>query len=101
MYEKLIRQGRVAVIYSPGFGAGWWSWNQTHEGLLFDKHLALLILNNKCDEASELAMELYPGAYISNQKLEIYWLHVGTKFKINEYDGNETVETASDLTHIA
>ena len=26
--EKVIRNGQVAVLYSPGFGAGWYSWNE-------------------------------------------------------------------------
>ena len=26
--KKVIENGQVAVIYSPGFGAGWYTWNQ-------------------------------------------------------------------------
>ena len=29
MMEKVIRDGKVAVLYSPGYGAGWsysWPW---------------------------------------------------------------------------
>jgi hypothetical protein len=26
--EKVIRDGKVAVLYSPGYGAGWYSWNR-------------------------------------------------------------------------
>ena len=27
MTEKYIKDGKVAVAYSPGFGAGWSTWN--------------------------------------------------------------------------
>jgi hypothetical protein len=26
--DKAINDGMVAILYSPGFGAGWSSWNQ-------------------------------------------------------------------------
>ena len=28
--NKVIRDGKVAVLYSPGYGAGWYSWNWNH-----------------------------------------------------------------------
>lgn len=28
--DKVIRDGMVAVIYSPGYGAGWSSWNRDY-----------------------------------------------------------------------
>ena len=33
--EKVIRDGKVAVLYSPGYGAGWFSWHGIEE-LLYD-----------------------------------------------------------------
>lgn len=33
--------------------------------------------------------------------LEIEWLPVGTRFKINEYDGKESLETLDDLCFVA
>ena len=33
---KLVRDGMVAVLYSPGFGAGWYTWNQECTELMFD-----------------------------------------------------------------
>ena len=33
-YEKYYdSDGNVAVLYSPGFGAGWYTWNTDYEGL--------------------------------------------------------------------
>ena len=34
--NKLIRDGQVAVIYSPEFGGGWSTWNPKPPGILFD-----------------------------------------------------------------
>lgn len=28
--DKVIKDGKVAVLYSPGFGAGWFTWNNHH-----------------------------------------------------------------------
>ena len=33
--EKVIRDGLVAVLYAPGFGAGWFSWHDI-EDLVYD-----------------------------------------------------------------
>ena len=34
--NKLIKNGKVAVLYSPGFGAGWFTWNPTMPELIFE-----------------------------------------------------------------
>jgi hypothetical protein len=33
--EKVIRDGKVGVLYSPGHGAGWYSWHDVEE-LIYD-----------------------------------------------------------------
>ena len=47
--EKVIRNGQVAVLYSAGFGAGWYSWNDKKE-LLFHPKLVEMVENNKQSE---------------------------------------------------
>lgn len=42
--KKLIRDGKVAVLVSPGFGAGWSTWNGDDEDAIFNKRLALAVL---------------------------------------------------------
>jgi len=32
MKDRVIRDGRVAVVYSPGFGAGWSTWAHGEHG---------------------------------------------------------------------
>ena len=33
---KVIRNAKIAVLVSPGYGAGWYSWNKSHPECLFD-----------------------------------------------------------------
>ena len=45
MVTKVIRDGKVAVLYSPGFGAGWSTWNSHNPDLLFDSIIVDFVLN--------------------------------------------------------
>jgi hypothetical protein len=33
--QKMLRDGQVAVLVSPGFGAGWYTWHSIEE-LVYD-----------------------------------------------------------------
>jgi hypothetical protein len=98
--DKVIRDGRVAVIYSPGFGAGWYSWNNDYPGILFDPRVVAWIENNKqTNEVTDLESyleETYPQGYFSLDNLRISWIPVGTMFRINEYDGSESIVYAEN-----
>ena len=101
---KTIRNGKVAVLYSPGFGAGWYTWNDYHtdgdgskrEFLLFgDEYLISLIeaghMNHALNYAkSVLGEDFYYGGF---EDIAIEWLDVGTRFIITEYDGSESIQT--------
>ena len=98
--EKLIRDGQVAVIYSPGFGAGWYSWNNVHYGedLIFDPVLAAYIDEGKMDEAKTYVTMRFPDAYDGGvEDLVVQWIPEGTAFRIHEYDGNESIKIKEDL----
>lgn len=98
--EKLVREGRVAVMYSPGFGAGWYSWNHIQYGneLVFDPVLANYILEDKKEEARSYVAMRFPDAYSGGlDDLTVKWIPVGTAFRIHEYDGSESVEVKEDL----
>lgn len=94
-FEKLYKDGQVAVLYSPGFGAGWWSWNkgrEGYEGLLFDADIAEAVLEDKHYKAAQIVESRYPLAYTSGVwNLSVKWVSVGAKFEITEYDGFENV----------
>lgn len=86
--EKLYNeQGQVAVAVSYGFGAGWSTWGDVSP---LDKRYNELILKGDINKAVELAKEEghYTGG-LEDCKLE--WLDVGTKFRIDEYDGYESL----------
>ena len=84
----------VAVLISPGFGAGWSTWNQDDkETLLFHKDLVQLVLDGKNAEAGRLA-EKMTDAYVGGaENLEVVWLPEGTQFWVHEYDGSESLRT--------
>lgn len=95
--EKLVRDGKVAVIYSPGYGAGWSTWNyENAEDFVFDKDVAQAILDGDQGKAKAIAKAKYPDAYISGQELVIVWLTQGEHFQIKEYDGHEQVVLLKD-----
>ena len=50
MMNKLIVDGKVAVLISPGFGAGWYTWNYDYPEILFDPAIVKLVMEEKFDE---------------------------------------------------
>ena len=101
-YKKLIRDGLVAVLISPGFGAGWSTWAEDKEveGMLFDSRL-IEALEKSPDELLRKAGELYPDSYKSVKDVEIQWLPIGTIFWVEEYDGSERIVTTEDKSYTA
>ena len=100
MVERLERDGMVAVLYSPGFGAGWSTWNEDHaEELLFDKELVLALENGGPVEVEKIIEKRYPNNEIYTggaDDLKVRWLPKGTVFRIDEYDGNESIVYLGD-----
>ena len=89
--DKVIRDGQVAVIVSPGPGAGWYSWHGIEE-LLFDPSVVAWIESDEYDKIKHYITLKYPDEYFGDiEKLSIRWLTEGTAFKIDEYDGSESV----------
>ena len=102
MVNKLIQDGKVAVIVSHGFGAGWSSWDLDHsEEMLFDQDLAEAILDG--GDRFEVARRKWPDAYYGGlADAEVEWVEVGTRFYIHEYDGSESlVEIGPDYGYVA
>ena len=106
--NKVIRDGKVAVLVSPGYGAGWSTWATAHGGedgedvtgfMLFDPLLVDMV---ECKESAETietyVTSMYPDVYCGGaDDLSIQWLPVGTAFRIHEYDGSESVEIRDDI----
>ena len=101
MTERYTREdGLIAVLYSPGYGAGWstWCWEFAKE-ITFDPEIVKLVLN-KNDETVKLISEYCGRKYGEHavycggaDSLEIYWAQPGESFQIDEYDGFESVSS--------
>ncbi len=100
--EKVIKDGLVAVLVSPGYGAGWYSWHYK-EDLLFHPEIVRLVEENKQEEITEELLEElgYPDVYMGGaEQLTIVWIPVGEKFIVNEYDGAESITLLKHVSYI-
>lgn len=98
--EKVIRDGKVAVLYSPGFGAGWSTWAHSGEGenLLFDPMIVSCVESGDKDKLATYMAMRYPDVYTGGMEdLIIEWLPEGTLFRIHEYDGSESIEVKEEM----
>jgi hypothetical protein len=98
--KKVVRDGKVAVLYSPGFGAGWSTWGAPKE-LVFDPEIVALVESNKRDKIDSLVeargLDFYTGGA---DDLAIRWLPEGTAFRITEYDGSESIEVIGEIDYL-
>lgn len=99
--KKVIKNGNVAILISHGFGAGWYTWHNKEE-LLFHPKLIELVEKDKRDEITEELCKKLLGiddyiCVLGAEGLKIHWLPIGTQFKIEEYDGAESLETYESL----
>lgn len=97
--NKYIKDGKVAIIYSPGWGRGWSTWEEKEE-IIFDPIIVQSLLNNEIPY--DYIKDTY-NIYINDKdsfELDICWLPIGTKFLITENDGFETVKTQEQIIFI-
>ena len=106
--EKVIKDGKVAVLYSPSYGTGWSTSNDTDlintDALLFDPEIVSLVEKHKNGEISHSNMCDKIMYYCDNKygenvvyyggvtDLTIAWIPIGKEFRITEYDGYESIE---------
>lgn len=91
--NKLVRDGRVAVLYSPDYGSGWYTWNADTPEILFDPAIIKLLEEEKFDELKTYVTLKYPNMYTGGlYELQVAWVPEGKQFRINEYDGAESIE---------
>ena len=95
--NKLIKNGKVAVLYSPDYGSGWYTWNTNHPELLFDPAIVQLVEDEKFDELKTYVTLKYPNIYEGGMwELKVAWIPEGAMFRVNEYDGDESIELKDD-----
>ena len=98
--EKVIRDGKVGVLVSPGFGAGFFTWGYPTEAI-FDPTLIELVENDKRQEAIDYCEKNWTDGYSGGvQDLVVVWIPEGSKFHIMEYDGSESLVLIDDIDWI-
>ena len=100
--KKEIRDGKVAVLVSLGFGAGWYTRHGIEELIFHPKLVELVEQGNRHEITEELCKKLTnTDKYICTfgvSGLKIFWINIGDKFIIEEYDGWEDIKTINNLT---
>lgn len=107
--SKVIRTdtGEVAVLVSPGFGAGFYTWNTYGQLTPFCPPAVLAVLLGKHELITEDSLAEYYGVkddeychfYCGGAgDLIVLWLTPGTAFSYSEYNGSESLRTLDDLT---
>lgn len=98
--KKYIKDGKVGVLYSPGYGAGWSTWGskENRVAMVFcpelceavDKDLTLL-------QIKAIAHKHFPEEYLGGlEDICVVFLKPGTRFRIDEYDGSESIITEDE-----
>lgn len=103
MTKRVVRNGQVAVLHSPGFGAGWSTWAQPdiREDIIFDPAMVDLVEHEKWEELEVYVGLKYPGLYTGGLRdLHVEWIPLGTQFVIDEYDGNESIQRRDSVDWI-
>lgn len=97
--DKVERDGKVAILYSTGFGAGWYTWNRRYPACQYHPKLVALVEKNaSAKEIQAQAKMLFGEDFYTGgaADLTIAWLPVGTSYRIDEYDGAESIHVQSD-----
>ena len=101
--DKIERDGKVAVLYSPGYGAGWSTWadSRHRETLCMDARIVGPVLAGDIPAAVAAALALVPDLYTGGaEDLEVEWVVKGDVFEIEEYDGSELVKLLGNVPYM-
>ena len=100
--RKELRNGNVGVLFSKGYGAGWYSWHGILD-LLFDPEVIKMVeAETHSDIIEQYCIRVYGDDYYYGgaDGLRVMWIPEGTEFKIDEYDGLEFVVTRENVNWI-
>lgn len=94
-----------AVLVSPGWGAGWSTWND--QRLALDKRVVELFLSgyrvtDSTEDGDRLMKECgYDEPYWGGwNQINVVWIPFGVKWRMIEYDGSETIEYLNEDSYI-
>ena len=91
--HKVIRDGKVAVLYSPNYGTGWYTAHKIDQ-LIFDYKVVEMVEAKKdYNEIIAYCIEKYgKGINVGGAfDLRVEWIPVGLEFIIQNHDGFETI----------
>ena len=103
--EKTIKNGKVGVIISKGWGSGFYTLGAPLEAV-FNPQLIELIEKEDFDEATEFIKKTYQDVYskqsfLSNTSdLVVEWVEEGREFYVTEYDGMESIVFKDEIKWI-
>lgn len=117
--EYYEENGKIGVLVSPGYGAGWSTWGAKE--LAYDKRIVEFWLSHKDDKefmrtvtesgllsrdeskAHKEAVQFFKSIGYENcpymggfDDIVLEYVHRGTPWRISEYDGYESLETFED-----
>lgn len=99
--ERYYKDGKLAILVSKGYGAGWSTWNTYGIDLAIDRRIIEVYMETKaygrkanleslCEWLDSIGYkDIYMGGW---NDLEIVWVDEGFTFRIDEYDGAESIE---------
>lgn len=97
--KKVVKDGKVAVLYSFYFGEGWYS-RYGYEELLFHPDIVELVLEDRQEEITREFLNGLGFDVLFIPILKIEWVEIGIQFRIEEYDGKEIVALRSNDKYI-
>jgi hypothetical protein len=101
--KKIEKDGRIAVLYSPGFGAGWSTWadDDQKEALCMDARIVGPFVAGDKAGAVAAAVTMFPDLCIGGaDNLTVMWIEKGKAFEVDEYDGSESVHVLGDRAYL-
>lgn len=99
-WKPVIKDNQVAILYSPGYGAGWSTWNKEEyrKTLLMHPELVewTLETNHKKNKLQRIIGRLFGEdqyvCILGADQLKVEWVPSGSQIRINDHDGNESLE---------
>ena len=91
--HKVIRDNKVAVLYSPNYGCGWYTAHNIDQ-LIFDYKVVEMVEAKKdYNEIAAYCIEKYgKGINVGGAfDLQVEWIPVGLEFIIQNQDGFEKI----------
>lgn len=88
---------KIEILISPGYGAGWSTWNNQSINLAVDKRIIDFFKKNGKDVEHEKLKNFlnsigYNDVYVGGwKKLVIEKISPNERFRIDEYDGSESL----------